>query len=264
MNTSSLPSSTPRKYVIRLAAMAALVAALAFCLAGCSPATVESPSIDSLDATDLPALPTEEKAENPIDFEALQEENPDVYAWIYIPDTEVNLPVLQNIVADNYYLVHDVHDNESQLGAIYSQSCNSTDFTDPVTVLYGHTFDANQSWRDEMFGTLHNFENAEFFESHPNFYIYTPTQILTYEIVSAYEYDNRHIMNSFDFSDPAVVQEYYDYVVNPDSMVKNVREGEQLVAGENAIVQLSTCTRPANDAARYLVTGVLVDEQPTE
>ncbi|WP_165055284.1 MULTISPECIES: class B sortase [unclassified Adlercreutzia] len=261
MTISPLSPATPKKYVAHLAAVLALTATLALCLAGCSPASVQGPSIDSLDANDLPALPSDK---NPIDFAALQEENSDVCAWIYIPGTEVNLPVLQNRIADNYYLVHDVHGNESELGAIYSQSINSTDFTDPVTVLYGHTFEVNQSWRDKMFGTLHNFEDAEFFDSHPNFYIYTPTQILTYEIASAYEYDNRHIMNSFDFSDPAVVQEYYDYVVNPDSMVKNVREGEQLVAGEDSIIQLSTCTRPANDAARYLVTGVLVNEQSTE
>ncbi|WP_165172102.1 class B sortase [Adlercreutzia sp. ZJ242] len=264
MRISSLSPTILKKRTARLATVVALAAALALCLTGCSPAPAEGPNIDSLDANDLPALPSEEKAENPIDFATLQEENADVYAWIYVPDTEVNLPVLQNAVADNYYLVHDVHGNESELGAIYSQSVNSTDFTDPVTVLYGHTFEVNQEWRDEMFGTLHNFEDAEFFDNHPNFYIYTPTQVLTYEIVSAYEYDNRHILNSFDFEDPAVVQEYYDYVVNPDSMVKNVREGEQLVAGEDTIVQLSTCTRPANDAARYLVTGVLVDAQATE
>ncbi|WP_172136401.1 class B sortase [Adlercreutzia sp. ZJ473] len=264
MSTSPLLPAKLRAHAARLAAVAALVAALVLCLAGCSPAAGEKPHVDSLDANDVPALPSEEKAENPIDFAALQEENSDVYAWIYVPDTEVNLPVLQNAVADNYYLIHDAHGDESELGAVYSQSANSTSFTDPVTVLYGHTFEVNQEWRDEMFGTLHNFEDAEFFNSHPNFYIYTPKQVLTYEIVSAYEYDNRHILNSFDFSDPAIVQAYFDYVVNPHSMVKNVREGEQLTAGEDTIVQLSTCTRPANAAARYIVTGVLVDAQATE
>ena len=36
------------------------------------------------------------KVENPIDFKSLQQQNSDIYSWIYIPNTNVNYPVLQS------------------------------------------------------------------------------------------------------------------------------------------------------------------------
>ena len=209
-----------------------------------------------------PSTPTAEedtRVENPIDFASLRIENPDIYAWIYIPDTNVNYPVLQNPTDDSYYLKHDKDGNYSEAGAIYSQLANKTDFSDPVTVLYGHNMNSGG-----MFATLHYFENKEFFDSHEDMYIYTDGHIYTYKVIAAYQYDSRHILNSFNFADQAVVQQYFNTVLNPDSLVMNVREGVQLDAASDKIVQLSTCTGDANRLVRrYLVTGVLVDDQQT-
>ena len=48
------------------------------------------------------------KVENPIDFKSLQQQNSDIYSWIYIPNTNVNYPVLQSHLDDNLYLDHDI------------------------------------------------------------------------------------------------------------------------------------------------------------
>lgn len=210
-------------------------------------------------APSTPASEEDSRVENPVDFASLRVENPDIYAWIYIPDTNVNYPVLQNPTDDSFYLKHDKDGNYSEAGAIYSQLANKTDFSDPVTVLYGHNMNSGG-----MFATLHYFENKDFFDSHQDMYIYTDGHILTYRVISAYQYDNRHILNSFNFTDKAVVQQYFNTVLNPDSLVKNVREGVQLSADTDKIVQLSTCTGDANHLVRrYLVTGELVSDQQT-
>ena len=213
-------------------------------------------------AGEAPSVPTEQtdsRVENPIDFASLRLENPDIYAWIYIPDTNVNYPVLQSPTDDSYYLNHDKDGNYSEAGSIYSQMANSTDFSDPVTVLYGHNMNSGG-----MFATLHYFENKEFFDSHQDMYIYTDGHIYTYKVIAAYQYDNRHILNSFNFTDAKVTQQYFDSVLNPNSLVVNVREGAQLTAGSDKIVQLSTCTGDANRLIRrYLVTGEFVNDQQT-
>lgn len=218
--------------------------------------------VESEPVPETPANATDESeldlVDNPIDFVALKAENPDIYAWIYVPNTNVNLPVLQHVSDDNFYLDHNRYGQSSVEGAIYSQSMNATDFSDPVTVLYGHNLLNNT-----MFTQLHYFENADFFNENDTFYIYTPGHILTYRIVSAYQYDDRHIMNSFDFTDEAVVQKYFNYVANPDALIVNAREGVSLSASTDKIVQLSTCVSGSYSDRRYIVSGVLVDDQET-
>lgn len=204
------------------------------------------------------AQSADDRVANPIDFATLKAQNSEIYAWIYVPGTDVNLPVVQSTTDDNFYLDHNIDGDYAVEGAIYSQSMNHADFSDPVTVLYGHYL-VNGS----MFSTLHYFENEEFFAQHDVIYIYELGHILTYRVVSAYQYDDRHILNSFDFSDPTVLRSYFDYVMAPNSLVENVREGVTLQTTDK-ILQLSTCTDSVNHTdTRYIVTGVLIDDQPT-
>ncbi len=194
--------------------------------------------------------------ENPVDFDALKAENPDIYAWITIPGTEVNYPVVQSPTDDFYYLDHDVDFSYAWQGAIYSEMQNSTNFSDPVTVLYGHQTDANT-----MFTSLHYFEDPDFFAEHDTITVYSVGHVRTYYVISAYQFDDRHILNSYDFSNPDVLADYYDYVCNPNSLVMNVREDAHLETTDQ-IIQLSTClSRTDSSNKRYIVTGVLVDDQ---
>jgi sortase B len=205
-----------------------------------------------------PAPQGEALVENPIDFPALKVANPNIYAWLYVPGTDVNHPVLQHPNNDFYYLTHNRDDQASPEGALYSQLANSTDFSDPVTLIYGHNMVNNG-----MFATLHYFENADFFAANDKFYLYTPTRILTYRVVSAYLYDDRHILNSFDFSDSQTLEDYLAFVQNPDALIANARDGVRL-SPDDRVVQLSTCMSDwAYSNSRFLVNGVLVDEQPT-
>lgn len=219
-------------------------------------------------ANEAPAVPSDAQEsaqgqdhmpDNPIDFAELKTRNPDIYAWVSIPGTKVDVPILQSTVDDNFYLDHNADGDYAIEGAAYTQRANATDFSDPVTMVYGH-----QVQNGSMFTTLHYFEDEGFFDEHDVMYIYTPGRILTYRIVAAYQYDDRHVLNSFDFSKPEVVQEYFDSVLDPASMLVNVREGVELAA-DDRIVQLSTCMDAVNrDHTRYLVTGVLIDEQQTQ
>lgn len=210
-------------------------------------------NVDDLDIVDVEAVPVD----NPIDFAALQAQNPDVYAYMSVPNTNIDLPILFNAEQDNYYLVHDIDGNSTIVGAIYSQSMNTQDFTDPVTVLYGHTL-----INDTMFSQLHKFEDPEFFEANPYFNVYLPNEILTYEVLSAFEYDNRHIMNTYDFTNTDQQQEFFNAVQGSGDFTKGLfRETTPLQVGEDNILVLSTCTVPSNDNARFLVVGRLVSTQ---
>lgn len=204
-------------------------------------------------ATTEPPLPV-----NPIRFDDLRAINPDVYAWVSVPDTGIEYPIFQSSQDedDNYYLHRNIYKEYEFQGVIYTQKGNSKDFTDRVTVVYGHNM-----LNDSMFSNLDMFLDETFFDEHPNFYIYTPGHILTYEIVSAHQYDKRHILNSFDFSDDEVFQSWLDMIQNPKTFRSHVREGIELDL-DSRIVTLSTCIN--SRTARYLIQGVLINDEPTQ
>ncbi|HOP84648.1 MAG TPA: hypothetical protein PKW74_07255, partial [Ruminococcus bromii] len=44
------------------------------------------------------------KADNPIDFKSLQQQNSDIYSWVYIPNTNINYPVMHTPSNPQKYL----------------------------------------------------------------------------------------------------------------------------------------------------------------
>ncbi len=207
--------------------------------------------------TDEPTATEEALPQNPINFEELQSINEDLYAWIKIPGTVIDYPVAQSSNEDdNYYLHHNYMGNYEFAGTIYSQRHNTKYFVERVTVLYGHNM-----LDGSMFASLHDFSDPEFFEENDTMYIYIPGHILTYKIFAAYDYDDRHIMNSFKFYDDEVYEQYLEDSLNPHSANAVVREGVELTV-DDRIVILSTC-HDYNSSMRFLVQGVLVDDQRT-
>lgn len=135
-----------------------------------------------------------EKIINPVDWDKLLATNADVYAWIRVPGTNIDYPILQASTGkdDDFYLHHDIKKNYSFAGCIYTRRANRKDLSDRLTVLYGHNM-INGS----MFGTLRRFENEDFFKTHKEFYIYMPQKILKYRIVAYMIADDTDILERY-------------------------------------------------------------------
>lgn len=191
--------------------------------------------------------------EKEIDFAALQAEtNADIYAWIYIPGTRIDYPVLQHPTDDSYYLDYNIDGSKGYPGCIYTELCNSKDFTDPHTVLYGHNMK-----NGTMFAGLHNYRDADYLAEHPYIYIYTPDKTYVYEIFGAYEFSAVHLIRNFDLANPDIFQIYLDGVFEIRDMGANILSDIE-VDKEDRIVTLSTCIKTKPNQ-RYLVQGVLLN-----
>lgn len=182
-----------------------------------------------------------------IDFSAAQAVNPDVYAWIWIPGTNIDYPILQSETeADEYYLNHTIEKLEGLPGTIYTEKYNAKDFSDPVTVVYGHNMK-----NGSMFADLHKFEDQEFFNNNPYVYIYLPDKTYKYRIFAAVGFDDRYLMGNYNFSDPEDFQKYLDELRNSISGHVNM---DVPVTQETGIMTLSTCIADAPNQ-RWMVNA---------
>lgn len=106
-----------------------------------------------------------------IDWTALKQSAPDVVGWVYVPGLDsVSFPIVQG--SDNtYYLNHTTLGETNIRGSIFLDAGAAPDFSDENNVVYGHSVEGGG-----MFTSMDRFEDASFFETHPVFYVLTPSQ----------------------------------------------------------------------------------------
>jgi len=183
------------------------------------------------------------------DFAKLQEENPDIYAWISIPDTSIEYPVLQHATDNAYYLEYNLDGSKGRPGCIYSEKENSKDFTDFQTILYGHNMR-----NGTMFHDLTYFVEEDYFAQHPYIIIYTEAAIYRYRIFAAYEYSDEHLLYAFSYDTEEGRERYIERIAG-----YNVLGDEAKLSADSKILTLSTCVTGEADR-RLLVQGVLIEE----
>ncbi len=185
---------------------------------------------------------------SPVDFEDLWKMNPDIYAWLYIPDTEVNYPILQRAGDDGFYLKHNSEGRSSEAGAIFTEETyTKKDFSDPVTLVYGHYMRSGT-----MFGSLQTiYSTQEGMETHRDVVVYLPERELHYEVFAAVPHDMRHILYYNDFTDSEVFQAFLEQVLSVRSINAIIDKSVEVTA-EDQLLILSTCLR-GDPHQRYLV-----------
>ena len=191
---------------------------------------------------------------SPIDFEELQKLNADIYAWIEIPGTAINYPVVQSPDDDGYYLNHTIEGQEGYPGAIYTERQNAKDFSDYNTVIYGHNM------KDvSMFMGLHAYEDPQYLKEYNEVIIYTPNHQYTYRIFAAVIYNNRHILNSYDFGNEEQRQLYLDSIYASRTMQSSIDDSVE-VDTQSKLLTLSTGIG-GQPNQRFLVEAVLTNEK---
>lgn len=225
------------------------------------------PSVEDIpteEEQELPEPETEEPVdlsmynipEKELDFSALQEENEDIYAWLLIPETNVDEPVLQHPEELDYYLGHNVDGSEGYPGCLYTQFLNSKNWDDFNTVIYGHNMK-----NGSMFHDLHYYEDSEFFDAHPYIYVYTQEGPLVYQIFAAYEFSNLHLLMGFDLEEEETRQIYLDNIYASEGLTSNFNR-DIPVGADDRILTLSTCVKDKADR-RYLIAAVLAADGRT-
>lgn len=123
--------------------------------------------------------PSDPEPAEPVNYLAeLQESNPDVAAWLTVPGTAIDFPVVQG--GDNkYYLNHDLAGESSKLGVPFLDVRCRRDFTDFNSIVYGHHISGGR-----MFSELDKFREEAFFFEHPEATLITETHVYTVRLLA--------------------------------------------------------------------------------
>lgn len=185
-----------------------------------------------------------------IDFDYLNSVNDDIFAWIYIPNTKVNHPVLFNQDDNSYYLTHDYSGKVNSIGSIFIEDYNTTTLNDRVTLIYGHNM------RDgDQFGTLDSYSDIDFFNKNQKMYIYTKADIKEYSLLFATPYTDKHLMFWYDMNDNA----QFKNLIYTLSTVRHINSNyiDNIdIQDDDKIIILSTCYYDG-EYSRYLVAWKL-------
>lgn len=191
----------------------------------------------------------------------LQTINPDVMCWIYVPNTYINYPVLQEKWDDEHgntrsdYIYEDMYNNYSVEGSLFVKAVSpSVDASKNAHMtVYGHNMK-----NGSMFATLVRYKNETFFKDNPYVYVFYPDRTERWAV-----WATGHITTSDNSPAPVYTtfyelgsQEYkncIDYINNNryyDTYVKNVDENTRTLT-------LSTCDWiNGNHSGRMILTAV--------
>ena len=190
-----------------------------------------------------------------VDFDALKQTNPDIFAWLYIPDTEIDCPVLQSGQSDSFYENHNAYGEEDDAGAVYIELANLASMCDFNTVLHGKT----GADENGLFADLHRFADPDFFADHEYAYLYLDGNVLTYEIFAAYERENTSLIRTYDFTYLSGCRQFLSDLYGTRKMGMNLREGWNGVNEYNYVVTLTT-QEEENTKRQFVVLAVLIED----
>ncbi|MCM1155773.1 MAG: class B sortase [Roseburia sp.] len=206
-------------------------------------------------AAEAAGIANESAEDTQIDFALLKEENPDIFAWIYIPGTGIDYPILQSEEADDFYEHHDAYGKADEGGAVYIELANLTSMCDFNTVLHGRT----GADENGLFADLYRFADPDFFEEHEQIYIYLEDNALTYEVFAAYERENTSLIRSYDFTYLSGCEQFLEDLYATRDMSMNLREGWEDVTPYHFLITLTT-GREDNAEKQFVVIAALMQD----
>lgn len=181
--------------------------------------------------------------------------NEDIAAWLVIPDTTIDYPVMWTPGDENYYLYRDADGNDDKNGSLIldTDSC-----VNPLTtnlIIHGHNMRSGA-----MFGNLTDYESQDYCEKHKQIILYTEECQRNYEVIA--------VFRSQVYKKKDTVFKYYKFFQADtreefDDFYQNIKELSLYDTGVTAefgdhFITLSTCVYHV-EQGRFVVVAKEVE-----
>jgi sortase B len=162
-------------------------------------ATVSGLEVPLLGDVVDPDLPLENLS---FDWDALRASNPDIVAWVIVPGTHVNYPIVQG-ENNSYYLYHLFDSSSSGAGTVFLDFEGSADFSGKNNIVYGHNM-----LDGSMFSDIMMFMQQDFFNEHSVVYLATPQLNRELKPLATLRMDENAPLRQFGFADDIAFDQY--------------------------------------------------------
>ena len=164
--------------------------------------------------------------------------NKDMAAWLWVPGTDIDYPVMWTPEDETYYLYRAFDGSENKNGCLLldNDSC-----LDPLTtnlIIHGHNMKSGA-----MFGNLTDYENQDFYENHKNIILYTEECQRNYEVIAVFRSQvyrkTDQVFKFYKFFQADTQEEFDDFYNN----IKQLSQYDTGVTAEfgDHFLTLSTC-----------------------
>ncbi len=168
-------------------------------------------------------------ATHEINFSVVKSAGANSTSWIYIPNTNIDYPLVQGDDND-FYIDNDAYGNPSSAGAIFINFANSSDMSDAKTIIFGHNMASGS-----MFSDLHKYSDRKWGEEHTDAYIYMENGSVKHYKLRYYIFTEPMDPDVYVVSKSDVASEEAEKLKGASSLVYGEHSGGDLIV-------LSTCT----------------------
>ncbi|WP_454971635.1 class B sortase [Dorea sp.] len=190
--------------------------------------------------------PADDGGDNPT-LEDLKKKNPDVKAWLQVPESNIDYPVVQG-QDDMEYINKNVYGEFELSGAIFLSCLNKGDFSDPYNLIYGHNMK-----NGGMFADVVDFINKKYFDEHKKGKLYLTNETKKIQFFACMK---------VTASDTKIYHPDGYRKENLDDLLNYIREHavqyrDLNVTKEDSLIALSTCSE-AETNGRVVLIGKFV------
>lgn len=198
----------------------------------------EEPYIDVSTLTVLP------------EYLELYQQNPEMVGWLAIEGTGISYPVVQRAGDNEYYLRHSFEGKDDSNGTLFVDCRSDIVNQTTNTIIYGHNMRSGM-----MFGSLKEYLEPSYYESHKTIQFNTIYERRLYEVVavcmSEVKYQDENDYRYYDFIQAENEAEFEAFLANVRAL-SVYGEGISLTKSDK-ILTLSTCNSYTEDGRLFIV-----------
>lgn len=217
----------------------------------------ENISTETISSSDNEELASQE---NPSPLDMAKAGNPDTVAWLRIPNTDIDNPIMQTSNNEDYLRrnENDKYDIWGCYFADYYSNLTSKDNLLQNTVVYGHS-ESSENPDGKRFTQLFHYLDLDFLKANPNIYLTIAEDELTFQIFGVFFTDT-----DFYYIDPNPSDQGFDsFMAEVNAKNEFVFDGIS-VSEQDKLLTLSACayrydTQKTGDH-RLVVMAKLVED----